>query len=143
MVYRILLSRSATSRTIQELHAYLDLFLRRFNEAGWLDVNRKRLVPKGTKLRQDWKAKLRRTYAGSHKQKECLENLLHLWTSTPFRGYAQHDNEGRSLALFMLCVCGALLIELRVDITSILWKMSYKKVADEFEDACMRLSECL
>ena len=100
LVYRILLTRSAPPQTVQELHGYLDLFMRRFNEAGWLDVNRKRLVPKGTKLRQDWKAKLRRTYVAFHKQKECLENPLHLWTSTPFRGYAQHDNEGRSLAFF-------------------------------------------
>ena len=43
----------------------------------------------------------------------------------------------------MLGVFGALLIELRVDITAILREMSYKRVADEFEDASRQLSKRL
>ena len=139
LVLRILLTRSAPPQTVQELNGFLDLFMRRFNEAGWLDVNGKRLVPKGRNLKLNLKAKIRRTYAGFHNQKEYLEHVLRLWTSTPFRGYTQHDNEGRSLAFFMLGVFGALLIELRADITLILRDISCAKVADEFEDACMQL----
>ena len=138
LVSRILLTRSASPQTVEELHGFWDLFMRRFNEAGWLDVNRKHLVPKGRNLQLDGKAKICQTSGDLHNMKKCLKKVLGMWTSTPFRGYTPHDNEGRPLAFFLLGVFGFLLLELRADITSILWETS-RQVAEEFENACMRL----
>ena len=44
LVSQILLTRSALPQTIQELHGFLELFMRIFNGVGWLDVNRKHRV---------------------------------------------------------------------------------------------------
>ena len=132
LVSRILLTRSAPPQTVQELNGYLILFLRRFNEVGWLDVNGNRLVPKGRNLKLHWKAKVRRTYARFDHQEKYLEHAIRLWTSTPFRGYNQNDNEGRSFAFFMFGVFGVMLFELRADITSSLRDNDHVKVAEEF-----------
>ena len=120
LVSRILLTRSAPPQNLQELHGFVDLFMGRFNEAGLLDVYRKHLVPKGRNLQLDGKAKIGRTSGDLHNMKKCLKKVLGMWTSTPFRGYTQHDNEGRSLAFLLLGVFGALFIEVRADVTAML-----------------------
>ena len=81
LVSRILLTRSAPPQTVQELHGFLDLFMRRFNEAGWLDVNRKYLVPKGRNLQLDGKAKICQTSGDLQYRKECLKKVLASWSA--------------------------------------------------------------
>ena len=68
LVSRILLTRSALPQSLQKHYGFVNLFMRRFNEAGLLDVNRKHLVIKSTNSKPNWKANVHRTSADLYNQ---------------------------------------------------------------------------